>query len=337
MQKKINIKDIAREAGVAVSTASMALSGNEKIKLKTRQRLREVAERLGYVPNMAARNLVGGKTFFIGMVIMPSQNNIYLEEAIAVQRYLIAHEYKFKLFIADINNKEEQDFLLQSIRGIVDGIICYPVPPALEQQFIRKLQNYGIKCVFTKFIKNTAMDWVSADYELGAYLGTNYLLKKGHRRIATFTSGDDQRGFPERASGVRRALEEYNLEFQPFVITPEMAANMTKFSGGYDLAKEMLSAEIKPTALFMRSDFLALGAIKAATDMNLRIGHDIDIVGFDNIEFGAFSVPALTTIKYDRDEKAKMMAELLLRRVKGEEFPPKNIFIKPELVIRESA
>ncbi len=337
MQKKINIKDIAREAGVAVSTASMALSGNEKIKLKTRQRLREVAERLGYVPNMAARNLVGGKTFFIGMVIMPSQNNIYLEEAIAVQRYLIAHDYKFKLFIADINNREERDFLLQSIRGIVDGIICYPVPPSLEQPFIQKLQNYGIKCVFTKFIKNTAMDWVSADYELGAYLATKYLLNKGHRRIATFTSGDDQRGFPERASGARRAFDEYNLEFQPFVVTPEMAANMIKFCGGYDLAKEMLNTAIKPTALFMRSDFLALGAIKAATDMNLKVGHDIDIVGFDNIEFGAFSVPALTTVKYDRDEKAKMLAEILLSRIRGEEFPTKNIFIKPELVIRESA
>ena len=332
---KISIKDVAKLAGVAVSTASMALNNNNKIKEETRKRLQNAAKLLGYIPNRAAQSLVGKKTNSIGIVIPSMSNSIYLEEAFSVKNYTDSCNYKTRIFIANLCNPEEREHLLCTVLGNVDGLICYPLPSESGDYIQESLRSYDIKYIYNKFTNETNADWVSVDYEKGGFLAADYLLKKGHRNIGIFTLESNYISFPERENGFRRAFEKHGRPFNECrSFTCDVKGDISE---GYESAKKILMLKPRPTALFMRADYLAIGALKAANDLGLRAGKDVDIVGFDNIAQGEFTVPALTTVGYDKKRKAKIMLDTLLKRIKEDDSPPINIFLEPELVIRESA
>ena len=332
--RNVSIKDVARLAGVAVSTTSMALNNNKTIKESTRIRLQEVAKALGYIPNHAARSLLGRKTNSIGIVIPAMSNSVFLEEAFDVKNYASLRNYQTKIFIAGLNNPGEWDYLLSVVRGNVDGLICYPLFESEQHDSIQNcLKNYNIKYIYNKFTSEPGADWISVNFEQGGFLATDYLIRNGHRRIGFFTYHYPMG--PERDDGARRALETHKISLDKcYFFTYDVKGDISE---GYDVVKKNLALmNPPPTALFMRADFLAIGALKAINDLGWKPGKDISVVGFDNIAQSEFTIPALTTIGYDKKMKAKLLVDTLLKRIAGDESPAVNVLIEPELVERES-
>ncbi len=313
----------------------MALRGDEKINNKTRERIREVAERLGYIPNVAARNLVGGKTNAIGIVTLQSRNSTYMEYIMELERQLLELGYKFRIFLADLNQLEQQKYLLNEISGIVDGLIFYPLPvKKWGYSFQEKIRKIKIKYVLNRYSDDKFSDWVSANHWKSGYLVGKYLINKGHTRICSFKGESDYYGIPERIHGFEHALREHGIRFMCM-----NCQNITigSYHSGYSIAKKMLEMKPRPTAIFMRSDFLAMCALKVISEMGLKAGKDIDVVGYDNSEMGNYTIPSLTTVDCNYPEQVKQLCGILLARINGDDSPPQNILIEPKLVIRESA
>ncbi len=332
---KATIAEVARLAGVAVSTASMALNGHAAIKTATREKVKDAAEHLGYIPHPAARTLLGQKTFSLGLLQWPSLNPLYTEHSLRLREMAAQQNYGFHLFWSDIHRPETVSPLIQSLRGTVDGVIAYnPFLQETLELLTRQLRQCRIACVFANYTPAAEHDFVASDNHAGAYMAMNFLLKKGHRRIAVFSSPSGEGNISPSERGIIDALAEYGLEFHPSCVVRHTVATYRR---AFEICHEMLKSEPRPTALFARSDFIAVGAIRAAHTLGLRPGQDLDIIGMDNIEQGAYCVPALSTVGFDYTERDKKLVDLLIRRINGEEFPPEHIFIKPELILRESA
>ena len=313
----------------------MALRGDEKINHKTRERIREVAERLGYIPNVAACNLVGGKTNAIGIVTLQSQNSTYTEYLMELEQQLLKLGYKFRIFLTDLNQLEQQKYLLNEISGIVDGLIFYTLPvKKWGYSFQEKIRKAKIKYVLNRYTDDKFSDWVSADHWKGGYLTGKYLINKGHTRICTFKCVSDYYGTPERVHGFEHALREHGMQLMCMNCQD---VTIRSFRDGYSIAKKMLDMKPRPTTIFMRSDFLAICALRVISEIGLKAGKDINVVGYDNTEMGNYTVPSLTTVDCNYREQAKQLCRILLARINGDDSPPKNILIEPKLVIRESA
>lgn len=333
MVKKISIRDVAELAGVAVSTASMALNNNKTIKAETRQMVQKTAEQLGYIPNQSAQSLVGKKSKSIGVVFTYMANPIYLEEAESVKKYAKQCGYETKFFVANLGIPEERHSFISMVQSNVDGIICYPLPSEWGNCIQKSLANYGIKSIYDKFTNEPETDWVSVDYEQGGFLAADYLLSKGHRNIGIFTVEHDS-DFPEREDGCARAFKKYGMKMNKELFFT--CDTRGEFSEGYHAVKSFLKSNRNITALFMRADYLAIGALAAVNKLGLKAGKDISIVGFDNISQGEFTVPPLTTVGYDKAGKAQIMVDTLLKRINGDESSKVNVLLDPELIIRSS-
>ncbi len=324
------IIDVARLAGVAVSTASMALNGNVAIKATTREKVQKAADTLRYVPNQVARSLLGQKTFSIGALQWPSLNPLHTENSLQLMKFAAQRNYHFRLFWNDIHRPESIKPLIQTIRGSVDGIILYN-PSHLETQklLIDQLRNCRTAFIFSSYIDEPSVDFVAPDVRSGARMAMEYLLAKGHREIATFAGS----GYSPCDRGIAETLEKYGLEFHPDC---RITQTVEDYRGAYEISMKLLKRKSAPTAVFVRSDFVALTLIRAACDLGMKVGKDLEVISMDNTEQGAYYVPSLTTVGFDRQEKNRLLLDILMQRIGGESMPPQQIYIKPELILRES-
>ncbi len=324
------IIDVARLAGVATSTASMALNGNTAIKAATREKVEKAAETLGYVPNQMARRLLGQKTCSIGALQWPSLNPLYTENSLILMRLAAQMNYHFRLFWNDIHQPETVRPLVQAIHGSVDGVILYN-PSNLETQklLIEQFRRCRTPFVFSAYLDAPDVDFVTSDIRSGARLAMEHLLAKGHREIATFSS--PRQSLCEQ--GICDALARYNLEFRPDCHVRQTLAH---YRDAYEIAMQLLKRTPAPTAVFARSDFVALAVIRAACDLGMTPGKDLEIVSMDNTEQSAYYVPSLTTVDFNKQEKNRLLLDILMKRISGQEMPLQQIYIKPELILRES-
>jgi len=330
MSARPTIVDVAKYAGVAVSTASMALNNHSAIKPATREKVRAAADLLRYVPNQAARSLHGHKTYSIGALHWPTLNPLHIENSLELMHLAAQHNYNFKIFWNDIYRPETIKPFLQSIHGSVDGLILY-TPSNLETQklLVEQLQKYHIPFVFSAYINNPAVSFVAPDLQNGARLAMKYLLELGHRQIATFADG----GSPVDL-GIAEALAEFDLQFAP---SCHVNKTIATYADAYEVGRKMLLQAPEATAVFARSDFMALALIKAAWDLGRTPGKDLDIVSMDNAEQSAYYVPALTTVDFDKQKKNQLMLDILLQQINEESTDPQQVFIQPQLIRRESS
>ena len=324
------IVDVAQYAGVAVSTASMALNNHSAIKPSTREKVRAAADMLHYVPNQAARTLHGHKSYSIGALHWPTLNPLHIENSLELMRLAAQHNYNFKILWNDIYRPETIKPLLQSIHGSVDGLILYtPSNPETQKLLIEQLQKYRIPFVFSAYINNPAVSFVAPDLQGGARMAMEYLLELGHRKIATFADGSSP---VDR--GITEALASYGLPFQPAC---RVTKNIASYADAYEISRQMLLHNSGATAVFARSDFISLALIKAAWDMGRVPGKDLDIVSMDNTEQSAYYVPALTTVDFDKQKKNQLILDILMQQINEESTDPQQVFIQPQLIRRESS
>lgn len=313
--KAVGIRDVAREAGVSVTTVSHILNDVEFARAsdETRTRVKDTARRLGYGANRIARSLRRQQSDMIGLLsediaTTPHAGRIILGAQQAARARGLTLVLINTTRAAEDIARDTQAMLRQQVDGVLYATMFHRVitlPAALTAT---------PTVLIDSSTADASVPSVVPDEEGGARLAVEELLKHGHRRIGFTTNIDDVPATRGRLAGYRRALESAGIGFDPSLVV----ARPSETLGGYEAAMELLSRTSRPTALFCYNDRMAAGAYRAAAERGLRIPHDVSVVGFDNQEILAEGVyPALTTVAlphYEMGEWAlNTLADLLER------------------------
>ncbi len=333
-QRRVTIKQVAAEAGVSITTVSHVLNDVPGLRVNpdTRDRIHEVAARLGYVPNRLAQSLrtqrsntiglIGDEiatTPFAGKLILGAQDVALARDAVVL---VVSTGYQ-----RDVENREIEELL----RRQVDGILY-------ASMFHRKLdlpaQLASVPTVFVNAECTTAgVPWVVPDEVAGGRDAAEVLLRAGHRRLGFINNIDDIPASSGRLEGFRARVAEEGVSAEDLsVVAAESDA-----AGGYLAASELLAAERRPTAIFCFNDRVAMGAYRAAAERGLRVPDDVSIVGFDNQEYVADGIfPGLTTIELPHFDMGVWAAERLFAQIDGAAAEPMTAQLRGPVVHRSS-
>lgn len=326
----MGIKEIAKEAGVSISTVSRILNGTKPVSPEMRSRVEAIISEKGYVPNHAARSMVMKRTRTAGLII-PKVSFLYHQE---IARY-IENEMEaagYRLIIGSV--RDEADAEISYVRLMkekkVDGIIL--MHESQHRATIELLENAEISVVLSSVhIPNTKHPIVGIDEFRATYDGTSFLSKLGHSKIG-YIGGPGPFLKEHRFEGYRAALNDHGL---PFVEANVEDGSFT-MEGGRKAATQLLRRSPDVTALFVVSDEMAIGAIRAANDLGYRVPKDVSVLGFDGIQMGAYVVPSLSTVHQPIDEIGTRAARMLLRLMEGTGTPVQSIVVPHRIVSRES-
>ncbi len=331
MGKKVTIREVAAECGLSVSAVSQVLNGKEiGIPQKTKEKVRAAAEKLRYCPNSAARSLVTSRSDTVG-VLVPDISNAFFGEAFKeIQRRMGEEGFDVLLCSGDGTAKQEERFLrLFAARG-ADGLIVAPAAETLEEKnaekFAALLEEIRIPYVYLDRYPALPCARVSADHRAGGYAAARCLLKNGHTKIGCIAGPAALVGARLRLEGFCDALAEAGI--RPLAINAPFTAE-----GGERAAKALFGRGL--TALFASDDLQAYGAMRAAAETGVRIPDDVSLVGYDDLQFSALANPPLTTVSQPVKDMATAAAELLLRRMRGEDAESPPLFA-PRLIERQT-
>jgi LacI family transcriptional regulator len=327
--------DVARIAGVSQTTVSYVLNGNTTISVpeETRQRILSAAQTLNYVPDYAARSLRTRKTHTIAAIIPDIANPFYPTFARAVQDIARQNNYDLILYNTDELAEEELKCLRSVERGRVDGVIIVPFHSHPDDLCRLIERNMAVVVIGTgEGTYGGILNTVGTDDIAVATLAVNHLIEKGHRDIAMIV-GTDGPPHRTRIEGYWRALQAAGIAYQQ--IADGQAFNE---GGGYEAMQQILGMAQQPTAVFAANDLMAIGAMRAIKEVNLRIPEDIAIVGIDNIPAASLVLPALTTVNPFPERKGQRAAEVLFQILNGT-YPVTGLHeeIPYQLIVRDSA
>lgn len=330
------IKDVARQAGVSVGTVSHVINNTVSVRGKTRDRVLEAIKELDYHPNSVARSLQSRRTNTISLVLPATERSLgeysYLSDLLAGITDE-CRQHNFDLLLSSSSPEEEglTTYKRMAKGKRVDGCI-FTCTQKDDERIPYLLEEDMPFVAFGRSNEEWDFPYVDVDGEAGVRQGVRYLIDLGHRRIGFMGLPSELMCSRHRLKGYRLALEEKGLDFDPALITERKATQME----GYQAMKRMLKLELPPTAVMTSSDLMALGAMKAAQEEGLIVGHDVSIVGFDDIQVAANYHPPLTTIRQSTYEIGVMLCHMLIQLIRGKELSERQIILQPELIVRES-
>lgn len=326
------IKDIARAAGVSYATVSRALNGKYGVKPSTRERVLDVARRMGYRPNAVARGLVTRRTMTIGLIVPDITNPFFPEVAAGVEDAARAAGYGVLLCNSDWQKASERQYAALLVGRRVEGIIVAPISRAEEPFDERVPATFPVVYVASS-PRATARSYVVIDNVRGGLLATRHLLEAGRSPVAFI--GSQERADDERFEGYRRALADRGMACdERFVRLGDM-----RQASGYRLLCGMIDEGNRPRAVFAENDLMALGCLQAARERGLRVPEDLAIVGFDDIPFASFPEVQLTTIRQPTYDMGRMAVDILLGGGAEAARRPeaRQVVLEPQLVVRRTA
>jgi LacI family transcriptional regulator len=331
----VTLKDIARKSGLSISIVSRVLNkkstkyriskGTEKLVLRT-------AKELNYRPNQLAVGLRLKKTHTIGL-IAPDLSNPFFA-AIIKSAQIVAHELGYSLIVCDTDENVQLEIehlnLLWS-KG-VDGLVVMPV--GQKYHHLETLISNGIPMVMVdRSFDQLKTNTVVIDNYGGALEAVEYLISHGHTRIAIIQGLQETYTCRGRLQGYKDALRNHGIPIDESLIV----GRDFRMENGYIETKVLLKSSRRPTALFTTSDLITLGALQAIFEEGLEIPRDISVMAFDDIEPASFFRCPITAIAQPKENLGKMAVKLLVDQIKGQgKFEPRQMILKPTLVIRES-
>ncbi|PIE36152.1 LacI family transcriptional regulator [candidate division KSB3 bacterium] len=333
--KKVTIKDIAALVGTSPKTVSKALNNKPGVSQELRQKIKETAEKLNYVPNAFGRGLSGKPLRTIGIIIPENSNPFYSFVLKGVEQQ--ATEAGYAIILCNSNEDlEREQHLIQVLMGKhVDGMIISPAQPGINHN-IERLQRLKIPyTLINRTISNQCHPCVKARNADGAYLAGQYLIRKGHRNVVCLTRQYSVTAVEERLQGFRRAFEEQNIFFDEEGNVYRRCQDINVESA-YVAMCSILKERKNFSAVFAFNDIIAFGAMKAIQEYHLRIPYDIAVMGFDNIMFSDISLVPLTTVNQNLPEIGISAVEVLLQQIHGEFIGHYRLMPEPYIVERKS-
>lgn len=325
--------DVAREAQVSVATVSRLLSGQDRVSSETAERVYAAIEKLAYEPNLLARNLRKNESRVI-LILAPNVTNPYYAHILAGIGDASADlGYSALIFTTADDLTREREALEMLKKHRADGAILMASNVGCSW-----LLEYSVHFPIvqsSEYDPEVGIPHVSVDNYLATQQAMEYLIDLGHRRIATISSENQYISTSLRLKGYLDTLEKYGIPPREEYIA--CASPDYSFKSGKAKARELLSVEPHPTAIFCISDTLALGAISAAREMGFRVPEDVSVIGFDDVEHTTMFHPYITTVAQPCYEIGKESTHLLYSLMTQRKEIPANVVLEHHLIIRESS
>jgi DNA-binding LacI/PurR family transcriptional regulator len=329
------LKDVAARAGVSIKTVSNVVNGYVHVAPDTRARVQAAIEALGYVPNMAARQLRSGRSGVIALAVPELQSPYFAEIAGLIVQAAERRSWTVLIDQTDGQAERERNLLTGLRRHAIDGLIFSPLAVAGEELVHRD----GTPMVLLgERIWHGPADHVAIDNTAAAADATRHLIAQGRRRIAAIGAQDGPSAVTarQRLAGHRAALAEAGLPADPAL---EMSVDSFHRSDGAAAMARLLDAGEPPDAVFCFNDLLALGAIRTLLKRGIAVPGQVAVIGFDDIEDGRFSTPTLSTVAPDAGRIAQLAVDLLAERLGDDPATataPRELRVDHRLVVRES-
>lgn len=309
-----SIKDIAKLAGVSISTVSYALNGSNKVTEETTARILKIANELNYVPNAAARSLKKRQSNIIGIFLTDFNGNFYGELLQGVKETL--NRFNYDLIVCSG---------LQSHRMIperlIDGAIILDETFSNEELLKYAEHNHKL-VVLDRELNHMNINQVLLDNKAGSTLAMDYLLEQGHNKIYAITGPKGSYDANQRLLPVKQAVER-----NPHIEFIEIHGHFDKASG-QAAAKQIADQYTEPAAVFCLNDEMAIGLYNELKDNTaLIIGKHIHPIGFDNIELSQYVTPRLATIDYSMRKWGALASEQLLKMIEGKSIDHERIYV----------
>jgi LacI family transcriptional regulator len=316
------IKDVARLAGVSVSTVSRVINENGYVGEKSKKQILSAMQELNFSPSSIARGLVSGKTSTIGLLVPDVSNPFFAEVARGTEDAAIESGFMVILCNSDWNLNREKMYV-QVLKGkSVEGIIFVGNRTA-ENNLIRAVDPLPFVFVDRKVSEDENYIWI--DHERGGALATEKLISIGCKKVVHISGPKNSTSAKARLNGFIKVVREHEFG------DSQIIGGNFRFTGGYEAAKELLSLDNPPDGIFAGNDMMAFGVIQAANEMGIRIPEDVSIIGYDDIEMAKCASPALTTIRQPAYEMGRAAFSLL----KGH-FISTKIEFEAKLIERKS-
>jgi LacI family transcriptional regulator len=328
----ITIFDVAKVAGVSYSTVSRVINNKEHVSPEKRERVLRAMAELGYVANVQARTLAGGRSHIVGLLVHGLDTSYIGEIMKGIDNELNSVNYDLMLYTTHRRKTKESAYVIKLTRNLVDGLLL--VLPRNAEAYLETLRQRHFPHVLVDHQGLPTVDApaVGATNWQGAYEATSYLIELGHRRIGFITGMMDTGCAQERLAGYRAALEKHGL-----VIDPELIREGDFLQPrGYICARELLMLAEPPTAIFASNDISAFGVMEAVRDHGLQIPRDISIVGFDDIPQAASVHPPLTTVHQPLEQMGSIAARMLLDYIIEPDRPVERVELPTKLIVRQS-
>lgn len=327
------MRDVARLAGVSISTVSAVLNNSVRVSADREQRVRAATQALDYHPDQIARSLKVGKTNVIGVIVPDITNTFYPEVIRGVESAAGEAGYDVLLCDSNENAAEEQKHLGTLSSRRVDGVLlaCCVNSSAYDTLIRRRFP-----IVFVDRIPESATEGtVCTDNTEAGYLATRHLIDFGHERIGLLAGHRGLSTHRDRLEGFRKAMQEFHL----LVRDEYLSCGGVDIKSGYECGKVMLTLPVPPTAILASNNTLTLGLVKAIRELGIACPEKVSVVAFDDYVWNQNFSPRLTTIAQSVYEIGKRSFEMLLRiinRAPGEKVTEENVRLSAELRVRDS-
>ncbi len=309
-KKTVTIHDVAKKAGVSISTVSRVLNGLDRVSPKTQETVRQAVKELNFVPNNIAKSMITKKTGMIAVVIPEMSNEFYIEVLIGADSVVKEKGYYLMIFSTDNSPEAEKKIAASAFEQMADGIIVIPT--------VQDLSIYGhFKgniVLVDRYIPGKHYHSVVIDNFGGSLLMTQYLLGKGHQKIGLLSGDELFNHGQERRSGYLSALTASRLPLDMSLLY----TGAWDEDCGYKGMAHMLNHPEKPTAVFCCNNLICMGAIQYCVDHGVAIGEDISLAGFDDHRMARLVNPGITVINRPTYEMGVCAANMLLDKDKGQ-------------------
>jgi LacI family transcriptional regulator len=331
------LKDIANDLGLSIVTISKVLRDHPDIAAETRRRVLKRMRELNYQPNFAARSLVTGRTWTLGLVVPDLLHPFFAEIAKAISVEARKHGYSLLISSSDEDPELEVQEIQQLLARRVDVILIASAQWSVD--CFRMIEEHKTPYILIdRRFQGLDANFVGVDDEAVGTLATSHLIEQGCRRIAHIR-GPEVSTAVGRLEGYKQVLASYNLTPLPgHIVSLGTSGDHRGEPGGYEAAKKLLASEPRPDGIFCFNDPSALGAMRAILDAGLRIPKDVAVVGCGNLSYSDFLRVPLSSVDQGSESIGRSAAELALRIArKKEHLRPKSDLIPPRVVVRASS
>src|SRR5688572_14029444 len=324
-KKKPTIREVAALAGVSIATVSKYINATQRFTPAVERKIRAAIDELAYQSNPLARSMITGKTGSVGVVILDIGNPHFTNVVKGANRVAIEHGYNL-LFVDTEESQAREDELLDALSRRVDGLI---VSTRMPEEQLGRVLAFGKPVVFSGRVAPKGHFSIAVDAFAAASMLGELLVKQGHRRIA-YVGFAPALPDVERMRGLTACLNSHRLPVTRYEVRAPTVAEGERVCPSVVLRKD------RPDAVVCYNDMVAIGFLGAARSLGVAVPGDMSVVGIDNIPYGRFISPALTTVDVQSEHLGEEGMRMLLRLISGEAQPAGHVKVEPRLVMRDS-
>ncbi|WP_225312527.1 LacI family DNA-binding transcriptional regulator [Pseudotamlana haliotis] len=336
IKKKSTIKDIANVLNISPAAVSKALHDDPRISDKTKKAVRQVAKNLNYHPNHLASALRKGKSNLVGIIAPRTNSHFFSSVVQSMEEVLNKKGYNIIMTHSNESYKKECDNIDTLLFTQVDGIIASMANETINLDYYNKIKTKGIPLIlFDRGENDLNVDYIGIDDYKSSHIIVKHLVDQGCKRIAHIGGYKHTRIFNNRIRGYIDALREHHLPLEEELLLESSLS----IEDGRNKIEQLLKLKHRPDAVYVASDYAALGALQVLKEKNIRVPEDIALVGFGNEPFTAMVTPSITSINQHSEEIGKLAAQTFLEHMKSPTIKQSlnKKILDAELVIRESS